>query len=162
MFLDPAISRPCAGHHVGEVERVIHCRCAGGTLGHLRRHKDRQKVILKIPSLHDFSQDPEVSQLQPGSKIKVTLPPCLSNTSWILHWSSLLWSLINLLPRLLPQNHTLTPLLIRSQLVLSKFQEEVVRRKKDWLEPTRPKTAEDLTSSRTWASLNAHYNILAC
>ena len=149
MFLDPAISRPCAGHHVGEVERVIHCRCAGGTLGHLRRHKDRQKVILKIPSLHDFSQDPEVSLLQPGSKSKLLYHHASQTLLEFCHWSSLLWSLINLLPRLLPQNHTLTPLLIRSQLVLSKFQEEVVRRKKDWLEPTRPRTAEDLTSSRT-------------
>lgn len=130
MFLDPAISRPSAGHHVGEVERVIYGRCAGGTLGHLRRHKDRQKVILKIPSLHDFSQDPEVSQLQPGSKPKLLYHHASQTLLEFCHWSSLLWSLINLLPRLLPQNRTLTPLLIRSQLVLSKFQEEVVRRKK--------------------------------
>ena len=33
---------------------------------------------------------------------------------------------------------------------------------KNWLAPTRPKMAEDLTSSGPWASLYPHCNTLAC
>ena len=66
-----------------------------------------------------------------------------------------------LLPGLLPQNHTL-PSTNRNQLLLSKVQEEATKRKKNnWLEPTQPKMAEDLTFSRR-EPLHSHFNTLAC
>ena len=71
--------------------------------------------------------------------------------------------------RLLPQNPTPAPPSNGNQLFLSKFQEEVAKKEnktkqnknKNWLEPNKPKMAEDLTSNGPRASLHAHCNILA-
>ena len=78
--------------------------------------------------------------------------------------------------RLLSQNPSSAPPSNGNQLFLSKFQEEVAKREKqtkkpktnkqtnktkNWLEPNKPKMAEDLTLNGPRASLHAHCNILA-
>ena len=69
--------------------------------------------------------------------------------------------------RLLSQNPSPAPPSNGNHLFLSKFQEEVAKREKkqnknkNWLEPNKPKLAEDLTLNGPRASLHAHCIILA-
>ena len=62
-------------------------------------------------------------------------------------------------PRIIPLS---LPRIDTSYSYLS-FRRKLQREKnKNWLEPTRPKMVEDLTSNTPWFSLDTHYNTLAC
>lgn len=120
----PARCRACAWHPMGEGEKVIHSCCAGGALGHLSRHKDRQKVTLKISSWNAFPQD------------CMALSQSLCTTTPLKHFLNFVIGLLcfglcsNCYQRCCP---TINPLLLpwrETDYSLSKFRDKVTKRKK--------------------------------